>query len=90
MISIKKTASYTASDNTPHPTREAAIAHETLLQRKARLKEFFDKDGALFEQNNVDYLAEKGDAIIAALSVKQTRGPRKPKVTPAAGTAATV
>ena len=77
-MKITPTSDWHSSDGVSHASRSAAVAAETLIQRKARMKTLFEADGA-FNSEEIGLLCEKGDEIIEALTIKEKRGPRAAK-----------
>lgn len=91
-ISVTRSNAYTTSDNTQHPSREAALLHEKFLVRQANVAAIkFSGDpstGVATSDEGVQvvavanlpkFLASHADLLLAALTVKQTRSAPAPK-----------
>lgn len=82
-----QTLSYTTSDKQVFATRKDAVAHQTNLDRAARVLALLNGDDALSSDfinahDHDDYakaIARVGDALIAALTLPSGRAPRAPK-----------
>ena len=94
MITIKTGKSFTTSCGSVFTDRAVALAHEKMLARTDRLKavEFngFVLDGLghgiVYESEMADFIADNAEAILEALTVRESRGrPSKAKSAPVFG-----
>lgn len=94
-IEIKQVKRYVSKDGEEWPQREDALTRDRFLLRKAAVEKmiaeqkFFQytvehqgNNPAIDIEDLADAIANVGDELIAALTVKQKRRPRKPATRP--------